>query len=281
MNVRKLGDYSGDAMVKIQTRHIAMHSAGHGAPTVILEAGLGGPSSDWAEVQEAVATEALVVRYDRAGRGMSHRAASPRSALDMAGDLHALLHNAGLPGPYVLVGHGFGGLLARVFADRYLSRIAGLVLVDAMHEQQFEVFGPLFPAATPEEPAEIGQMRELWQGGWRSATSTVEHIDFPACFEQARKVTGFGDLPMHVLTAGTLLQQPGIPSASRAGLQERWQGLQLQFMRLSSDASHSQFPDNGHAVQRENHKAVADAIKDVLARARRKPARETGISAAG
>ena len=267
MKLRKLSDYSGDAMVKIQTRHIAMHRLGEGAPTIILEAGLG-DSSEWADVQDALANETLVVRYDRAGRRMSHRAPSPRSALDMAGDLHALVHNADLPAPYVLVGHGFGGLLMRVFAGRYLSKVAGLVLIDALHENQFETFGGIFPPPRAEDPPALHQMRDLWQGGWRSPFSTPEHIDFVASFEQARRIKTLGALPLSVVTAGTMLRQPGIPSADRAGLQQRWEEMQGDFAKISSDVTQTLVPDAGHLVQRENPQAVIDVIKDMLARVR-------------
>ena len=188
----------------------------------------------------------------------------------MAGDLHALVHNADLPGPYILVGHGFGGLLMRVLVGRYLSKIAGLVLVDALHENQFETFGGIFPPPRAEEPPALYQMRELWQGGWRSPFSTSEHIDFAASFEQARSVKTLGALPLSVLTAGTMLKQPGIPSADRAGLQRRWQEMQGDFAKLSSDVTQTLVPDAGHMVQRENSQAVIDAIKDMLARVRMK-----------
>ena len=135
-------------MIDIGGRRLALSCTGAGAPTVILETGLGAESDEWAAVQEAVQTFTRVCRYDRAGRGASDPAVRPRSAAEMVEDLHVLLRTADIRGPYVPVGHSFGGLLMRLFAQRFPQDVRSLVLVDSMHEDQFEVFGPTFPPPT-------------------------------------------------------------------------------------------------------------------------------------
>jgi pimeloyl-ACP methyl ester carboxylesterase len=154
-------------MIDIGGRRLAFACAGEGTPVVILETGLGAESAEWAAVQDEVSKVTRVLRYDRAGRGASDAAPSPRTALDMLGDLRELLRRTGLGGPFILVGQSFGGLLMRLFAHRHASEVAGVVLVDSMHEGQFDIFGQTFPPPFPGEPEELARVRRFWQGGWR------------------------------------------------------------------------------------------------------------------
>ncbi len=101
-----------------------------GAPMVILEAGIASTSLSWAAVQPLIAKFAHVVSYERAGLGWSDDAVAPPTALNAAHELEALLERAAFPAPYVIVGHSFGGLLARLFQQRHPDLVAGLVLVD-------------------------------------------------------------------------------------------------------------------------------------------------------
>ena len=112
-----------------------MQVAGCGSPTVVLEAGIAASSVSWALVQHRIAAITTVVSYDRAGFGWSdppHMACSvmPCTAAHAACDLHRMLRSAELPGPYILVGHSFGGLIARRYQQQFPKDVAGMVLVD-------------------------------------------------------------------------------------------------------------------------------------------------------
>ena len=111
-------------------------SAGTGGPTVILEAGLGGMSAAWGWIQPETAQFCRVVSYDRGGLGWSGPDSAPKSALLAAERLHSILFRSDIPPPYVLVGHSMGGLFIRVFADLYPHKVAGMVLLDAVHPDQ-------------------------------------------------------------------------------------------------------------------------------------------------
>jgi pimeloyl-ACP methyl ester carboxylesterase len=115
-----------------------IHCAGQGQPTVILEALSGGFSSYWALVQPEVAKQVRVCAYDRAGFGWSGSDPEPESPQRTARNLHVLLTNAGIQGPYVLVGHSKGGLYVRQFAEMFPQEVAGLVLLDSAHPDQFQ-----------------------------------------------------------------------------------------------------------------------------------------------
>ena len=103
---------------------------GSGGPTVVLEAGIAASSVSWALVQSRIAAITTVVSYDRAGFGWSDPPSLPCTAAHAACDLRRMLLDAALPGPYVLVGHSFGGLIARRFQQQFPHQVAGLVLVD-------------------------------------------------------------------------------------------------------------------------------------------------------
>jgi len=252
-------------------RHLVLARRGRGKPTVVLETGLGAESDEWSTVWQSVASSTQVIRYDRACRGASDPAPRPRSGSDMVDDLHALLRAARIAGPYIVVGHSFGGALARLFAHRHACEVAGLVLVDAMHEDQFDVFGPLFPSPDPDEAPALREVRAFWTTGWRAPQSTREGIDFIATCAQLRAIESLGDVPIHVLSAGTFLNQPAIPVHRRATLQQRWDEMQRCFLRLSTNSRHTSVHSSGHFMQRECPGLVVDAIRDVVMRARRVP----------
>jgi len=111
-----------------------LHATGDSGPTVILDAGIGASSLSWNLVQESVSPFARVYAYDRAGYGWSdppRRASGPRIASRLAEELRVLLRAADVPGPYILVGHSFGGYVARLYAERWPVEVAGLVMVDS------------------------------------------------------------------------------------------------------------------------------------------------------
>jgi pimeloyl-ACP methyl ester carboxylesterase len=104
---------------------------GSGAPAVVFDQGWGDWSPAWAVVQPKVAAFTRACSYDRAGYGFSDPGPMPRTSVRNAEELHAALHNAGIAPPYILVAAHFGSYNMRVFADRYMPEVAGIVLSDA------------------------------------------------------------------------------------------------------------------------------------------------------
>ena len=256
-------------LIDLGGRRLALTCGGRGMPTVLLETGLGAESTDWAEVQRGVERVAQVCRYDRAGRGASDPAPGPRDGLALVEELRVLLRIAAIPGPYVLVGHSFGGLLMRLFAHRHGGEVVGLVLVDSMHEDQFDIFGPAFPPATERDPPALSEMRGFWTGGWRDPDSTRERIDLVASIAQGHAIGSLGAIPLHVIAAGTFVNNSLVPPARRASLQGQWETLQRRLLALSSRATFSMTPRSGHFVQRDDPRIVIDAIAAMVAGARR------------
>jgi len=123
-------------LVDVGGHTLHINCVGEGSPTVILESGSGANSTAWANIQPELADTTRVCAYDRAGTGWSEPGPGPGEPQQIAGELHTLLGNAGIDGPYVLVGHSFGGLYVLRYADLYPEEVEGMVLVDSSHPEQ-------------------------------------------------------------------------------------------------------------------------------------------------
>ena len=123
-------------MVNVGGYNLHIDCVGRGSPTVVLDGGTGEMSANWVLVQREISETTRVCAYDRAGMGWSQMGPEPRDATQITGELHALLEGAGIEGPYVLVGHSFGGL-SQTYAARYPEEVAGVGLVESSHPEQF------------------------------------------------------------------------------------------------------------------------------------------------
>lgn len=114
-----------------------LYCTGTGAPTVLLEAGIGGTYLDWTFVQPQLSRTMQVCSYDRAGMGWSEAETRPRTLDNITDELRATVALAALAPPFIVVGHSFGGLVALHYARLHPEEVAGLVLVDSTHPDQF------------------------------------------------------------------------------------------------------------------------------------------------
>ena len=124
-------------LVDIGTHTLHLRCVGNGTPAVVFDAALGGSSLSWSLVQPSVAELTHCCSYDRAGFGWSEPGPVPRTAGRIAIELYELLQRAAVRGPYLLVGHSFGGLVMRLFASRHPSEVAGLVLIEPAIPEQW------------------------------------------------------------------------------------------------------------------------------------------------
>ena len=121
--------------------HLNAQGENRSNPTVILDAGMVSFSSNWAWIQPEVAKVTRVVAYDRAGLGWSDNGLKPHDAVQSARELHQALQAAGIASPYVLAGHSYGGIMVRAFTALYPDEVAGIVLVDGSHPDQWVRMG--------------------------------------------------------------------------------------------------------------------------------------------
>jgi len=129
-------------LVEVNGRMMHIQCSGSGSPTIILDAGQGGWSTDWTNIIPELNNNNRVCAYDRAGYGWSDSAEDARSPQDAAGDLAALLAAAQIEPPYLLVGFSHAGLANRLFVARHSDDMAGMVLIDPATEFDNEIMSP-------------------------------------------------------------------------------------------------------------------------------------------
>lgn len=252
--------------IDIGGRTLWLSCTGEGKPTVILEAGLGADHRSWAAVQPAVAQFARVCSYDRAGLGQSDPVPPPRTSQDVVQDLHQLLQAAGETGPYILVGHSFGGLHVRLFAHVYPAEVLGLILVDAVHEEWWSRSAALLPPPAADDSPRLQNFRQFMTVDYADPAKTAEGIDIPATIAQLQQAGTLGDTPLLVLVAGlpTVLA-PGLPTALEAQLNHLLQQtLPAELLALSSLSVRLPVEDSGHNIPQEQPDAVVVAIRTML-----------------
>ena len=239
-------------LIAIGNRRLFLSSSGSGSPTVVLEAGLGDVSAVWEKVRPAVTEITRVCSYDRAGQGNSDPAPTPRTCRDMVDDLHALLTQAKIPPPYLLVGHSFGGMIVRLYASLHPEEIAGMVLVDAVHEDRDIGFEAVLSD-------ELIQRNRVYLQHPERNSECVDKIESAAQLRAARRVF---DFPLVVLTRGLLDEaDPVWPSEALQRVETK---LQLEFLKLSPMCAHTFAKKSGHYIQSDEPELVVNAIKQVI-----------------
>lgn len=273
-----------------------INCTGQGSPTVILGGGTMENSLFWAGIQPEVVRYTRVCSYDRAGSGWSEPSPLPRTATIMAEELHTLLVNAHIEGPYVLVGHSLGGILMRVYTHNYPDEVVGMILVDSLHEGQI-VRRPEIQKRLLQEA--IGQVRSLtWLSSTgimalapqfipnpgipddayaqlQATTATSEVFETNAAELEAMetslnevlalRIISFGDLPLTVLSAGRKETVPSISDAENQQRWEEWQAFQSELVALSSDSRQIIAEQSGHNIQLDQPGLVIDTIREVVA----------------
>jgi len=261
-------------LVDIGGYSLHLWCTGDGAPAVILDTGLGGSSADWGFVQPDVARFTRACSYDRAGMGYSDPGPSPRTARRIASELAELLVRSGIGGPVVLVGASIAGFDVRVFASDHPERAAGLVLVDASHEDQaHEVpqmarFVPLLST--------IGVLRLFGV----SFGQRIESLAPAARHSRGRRVSAQPDTRRRLTKSfifGRARPKSGARAASSPSLssRHRWPGSRRELATVATrSASLSErgclmiAQESGHVVSVDQPEVVVDAIRTVVETAR-------------
>lgn len=263
--------------------HIHCMGREQAVPAVIFESGSGSSGIDWALVQPEIARFAPACVYDRAGYGWSEPASSARDMETVAEELQSLLSLTGVRGPYILVGHAFGGILVRVFAARYPKLVAGLVLVDASLP---ETFAPenydyrveMRRLRRVSFVRRIGLVRALrnkvfpqamllpedTQGAYmavniRNANHVRDEVR-PLVDKGVDVPESLGDLPLTVVTRSPVELFDGmITEASR-----EWEESQSKLATISTNSSHFIATEGGRYVHIDQPQIVIDAIRRMV-----------------
>ena len=222
---------NGGRMVPIGGgRTLYLRCVGSGSPTVVLEAGFGGTTNAWSAVQPALGRTTRTCAYDRAGLGNSLAIPGVHDASDEIADLARLLDHAGVKPPYVLVGHSYGGLLARLFAAAHPRDTAGVVLVDAVGRNQERRLLGLWRAAPPDVRRKIPKP---------TSQPVEDGVDLLAGDRLGAKVTTLGHIPLAVVSRGRPdAGTSELPPQVRRAVERLWSTMQDELAALSSDHVH-------------------------------------------
>ncbi len=235
-------------LVDVSGRLLYLTCLGEGSPTVVLEAGGEGNSDAWSPVQPGISEFTTVCAYDRAGEGFSDSVPAHEDIEAMVHDLHALLGAASIPGPYVLVGHSFGGRFVPAFAELYRSEVAGMVLVDPGQE------GFLARAEQELSPGEWGLYMEAGGG----VVARMQQM------EGDLRVGPPGDIPLVVLSASRRIDRPGLSDDLNEKLHVVLTNLQRELAANSPQGTHITAENSGHGIQFDRPDLVLDAVRQVV-----------------
>lgn len=272
-------------LVDIGGRKLHLECAGQGGPTVILEAGAARSSLTWAKVLPEIARTNRVCAYDRAGTGWSDPAGGDRDGAAVAADLHLLLEKAGEKGPYLMVAHSFGGLYPRLYARQFPGQVAGILFVDAVHEDllfehgdEFNQSLPLLKAVSTLAPfgvvrligalgavpwmEEFDRIPADHQAAFRAtslrtrliATAYSENLVAEETARLNREAGDLGDLPIAVISAGR--RKPGDWPDDAV-----WASVQAKLAALSTRSSQVIAAQSDHFVQLDEPGLVVEAVR--------------------
>ena len=280
-------------MVSVDGRGMHIYCTGEGSPTVILAAGLDDFSIFWSQVQPEIAKVTRICSYDRAGLGWSEPGSSPRTSGMMVDELHALLINAKVDPPYVLVGQSFGGALMRLYAHNYPDEVAGMVLVDAAPDELFvrvpswrnaiegklglyrtlaslSSFGLLAftPGSIPNRgmPDDVlAQYRAIAVSTDYFQTGVAENEAFESNLTEVRNANvSLRDMPLILISRGYWDAMPGFSEIENQQAWQAWNEMQSEMLSLSSNSRQIVAIESEHNIQLQQPKLIVDAILELI-----------------
>lgn len=241
-----------------------LERAGVGSPTVIFESGMECGAASLANLAAGVQKSTHTVIYDRAGLGQSEPAHIPRTSQDVVNDLWRLLQQAQIDGPYLLVGHSFAGLHLRLFAHQHPEVVAGLVLLDASHPDQWLRELQLLPPPSPDEPVALTRARNTCIAEWSAPFYNSEGIDIAASAAQVRATGHLGQLPLAVITAGKEEWEEGFPPEIAHASAANWLAMQQELVALSDKSTHIIATESDHSIQDCQPELVIAVIRQLV-----------------
>jgi pimeloyl-ACP methyl ester carboxylesterase len=267
-------------LINIGTHRLHINCIGQGMPTVIIDSGIGGFSLEWFKIQNNLSDDVRICSYDRAGYGWSDPGPKPRTTARIAKELRTLLVEAKIPGPYLLVGHSFGGYNIRYFASEYPEMTAGLVLIDSSHPQQFntEEFKRVEPKAPVTKhrnsvsirlirpiiadnyPHEKKRVAYQLMSSMKSINTLMNEMDFMEISAQqlaARNHQRPHNFPVVIITRGKRVW----PDNELGDRRERqWSKLQNDLENISLNSDHFLAYKSGHIVHLDQPELVSENI---------------------
>ncbi len=266
----------GKVYLMFQQFRLYIDCQGEGDIPIIIEPGIGDSLANWLPIQAALSKHTQVCLYDRAGMGLSDPGPGPRTAQQIATELYHLLKKAKITGPYIFIGHSFGGFVAQFLAYALPNQTAGLVLVDSSHPDQIERLAALddldvMPKQTVggykfEDESLLSTEQKYWKHLNAQRKSVWSQMDELASFEDSAEEVkeikiGQLSMPIAVLTRGKK-QLPDIEGIG--SLEEEWRAMQKDLTTLSSNSWQVIADESGHSIHQESPETIVNSTLEVL-----------------
>jgi pimeloyl-ACP methyl ester carboxylesterase len=248
-----------DQLVEVGGARMHVRCVGSGPATVVLIAGFGDGGESWGPIEGPIAQQARVCSYARFGTGASDAPVTVQTFTSQATDLHTALRAIGEPGPYVVVGHSFGGAEAVAFASMFPGDVRGLLLLDAS-----PTTWPAASCAVPDDGSDTARSLQQMCAASLDPEANPERLDITAAFADVAAITSLGALPTIVVTAAARTL-PGLDPAEVARLTGVWDDGQERWASLSTEGRVVTVVDTSHYVQLDQPAIVIDQIRHLLA----------------
>ena len=236
-----------------------------GRPTVLFESGLGGDAGTWSNVLTQLQTTDRACSYERLGQGRSDPAPAPRTTIEQVAELRAVLKEAGISPPYVLVGYSVGGWNVMVHNDLHGGDVVGAVLADVRPPAISERWLAALPPETADEPEGIRLNRDDLTVFETDPNANPELLDLRKSAAEAIATGGFGQKPLVVLAAAdTTAVTEGLPAELAATFEAAWWELQQAMADQSTNGRLEKVENATHDMPWERTDAIVAAILEVL-----------------
>ncbi len=252
---------SRDELVLVSGGNLHIRCTGTGPITVVLIAGWNDDNTSFATIEPTLAASTRVCTYDKFGTGTSDPAPDPQRFTTQAADLHELLQLTNETGPYVVVGHSFGGEVAVAFSSEFHDEVRGLLLLDATPTTWNTVLCSVTDDGTDAAKAliELCAMQA-------AASGNAEGIEGPAAFAEVSGISSLGDLPLIVdTTVDRGYIEQGVTPELATRLTDAWNAGQQHWLSLSSQSAFVEVPNSGHYIHRDQPEIVIEQITSLLA----------------
>lgn len=284
----------GGNLVEVENHRLHYYKKGNGGPTVVFETAFDPAGHlQWYNIQQELPTSYTSVSYDRAGILWSDRGENAKSGEEIANELHFLLEKANAPKPYILVGHSFGGTLARFFVKKYPEDVAGVILVDSqcaddekyLSSELFKMVNQGLPKNFLKFANTFGLARLMFKNMfpkdkqydyqnsimpallYKSADAVLEEQDqMRSIKKEASKIKSFGAIPLYVLTATDVKRYDAVIKnvQLKGEMINAWAKMQKDFLLLSTNSKQILVPNSGHYINQEQPKVIENAINDLV-----------------
>ena len=247
-----------------------MHCEGEGKTPIIIEAGIGDTLANWIPIQKKLSEHTKVCVYDRAGNGLSNPGPGPRTVSQITYELYTLLEKQKLEGPFILMGHSFGGYVAQFFARAFPEKTAGVIMVDSSHPDQIERLADL--DKMKDKPKQniggykfedldlLTKEQRYWKHLNAQRKSVWTQMDELKSFKDSavelKQIDqSFPNIPLAILSRG-LTQLPTIDG--KKSMESEWQEMQKDLTSLSNKSWQVIAKNSGHSIHQEAPEVIIE-----------------------